>query len=153
MIFLRVFHFVFLQYLYISLINKNHVLLYICVCGCIYDTFLLYYWISAISLWISLLYPRSHFFPKTIRISGIRAGCSWSFFSACPRRGPSTTSWVSSLSLLRKISLAHPIKPPWRKKIKTTEQKILSICCLSKLSRDRGTKWWIIFPTFFNFSQ
>ena len=33
-----------------------------------------------ISLCISLLYLRSHFVPKIIRISGIRAGCSWSFF-------------------------------------------------------------------------
>jgi hypothetical protein len=33
------------------------------------------------------------------------------FFSACPRRGPSIASWVSSLSLSRKIALAHPRKP------------------------------------------
>jgi hypothetical protein len=32
------------------------------------------------------------------------------FFSACPRRGPSIASWVSSLSLLKKITLA-PKKP------------------------------------------
>jgi len=38
------------------------------VYGCISDTFLLYYWISAISLCISLLYLRSHFVPKIIRI-------------------------------------------------------------------------------------
>jgi hypothetical protein len=62
------------------LININHVLLYICVYGWISDTFLLYYSISAISLCISLLHLRSHFVPKIIRISGIRAGCSCSFF-------------------------------------------------------------------------
>jgi len=33
-----------------------------------------------ISLCISLLYLQSHFVPKIIQISGIRAGCSWSFF-------------------------------------------------------------------------
>jgi hypothetical protein len=32
------------------------------------------------------------------------------FFSACPRRGPSIASWVSSLSLLKTISLT-PKKP------------------------------------------
>ena len=66
--------------MYISFINRNRVLLYLCVYGCISNTFLLYYWISAISLCISLLYLWSHFVPKIIWISGIRAGCSWSFF-------------------------------------------------------------------------
>jgi hypothetical protein len=52
--------------LYISLINRNCVLLYLYVYGCIYDMFLLYYFISDISLYISLLYLRSHFVPKII---------------------------------------------------------------------------------------
>jgi hypothetical protein len=40
------------------------------------------------------------------------------FFSACPRRGPSIESWVSSLSLLKTISLAHPRNPPWQEEKK-----------------------------------
>jgi len=55
----------------IYFINRNHVLLYICVYGCIYDTFLLYYLIYAISLCISLLYLHSHFVPKIIQIRGV----------------------------------------------------------------------------------
>ena len=61
--------------LYISYINRNCVLLYLCVYGFIYDTFLLYFWISEIFLYISLLYLLSHFM-KIIWISGISAGCS-----------------------------------------------------------------------------
>ena len=53
-----------------SLINRKCVLLYLCVYGCISDIFPLYYWIYAISLCISLLYLRSHFVPKIIRITG-----------------------------------------------------------------------------------
>ena len=79
---------------------------------------MLYYCIFAIYLNIYLLYLCSHFMPKIIRISGIITGCSWSFFSACPRRGPSIASWVSSLSLLNKIALAHPINSQWQKKKK-----------------------------------
>ena len=116
--FKRVFHFVFLQSLYISFINRNRVLLYICVYGFISDTFILYYWIYVISMCISLLYLHSHFVPKIIRISGIRACCSWSFFSACPQWGLSIASWVSSLSLLRTITLAHLRNPQWWKKRK-----------------------------------
>jgi hypothetical protein len=41
------------------------------------------------------------------------------FFSACPRRGPSIESWVSSLSLLKTIALTHPRNPQWWKKRKT----------------------------------
>jgi hypothetical protein len=55
--------------MYISFINRNHVLLYLCVYGCIFDIFFLYYWIYVISLCISLLYLRSHFVPKIIRIN------------------------------------------------------------------------------------
>jgi hypothetical protein len=44
------------------------------------------------------------------------------FFSACPRRGLSIESWVSSLSLLKTIALTHPRNPQWRKKRKMTEQ-------------------------------
>jgi hypothetical protein len=43
------------------------------------------------------------------------------FFSACPRRVPSIAIWVSRLSLLKKIALAHPRNPQWWKKRKMTE--------------------------------
>jgi hypothetical protein len=60
------------------------------------------------------------------------------FFSACPRRGPSIESWVSSLSLLKTIALAHPRNPQWWKKRKTTEQTILSSLLLEQaLTRQR----------------
>jgi hypothetical protein len=62
--------------LYISLMNRNCVLLYLCVYGYSNDKYLLYYWVSGISLYISLLYLSSHFVPKIIWISGIKAGCS-----------------------------------------------------------------------------
>jgi hypothetical protein len=42
--------------------------MYLCVYDCISDIFLLYYWIYAISLCISLLYLHSHFVPKIIWI-------------------------------------------------------------------------------------
>jgi hypothetical protein len=45
------------------------VLLYLFVYGFISDTFMLYYWISMISMHISLLYLHSHFVPKIIRIN------------------------------------------------------------------------------------
>ena len=73
-----------------------------------------------------------------------------SFFSACPRRGPSIENWVSTLFLLKRITLLHPRNPQWWKKIKTMEQTVLSVYCLSKLSCNRGMKWWRIFPTSFN---
>ena len=137
--------------LYISLINRNCVLLYICASCYIHLIYLCYIIISlSISQYIYLLYLCSHFVLKIIQISGIRAGFSWSFFSACPQRGLSIASWVLSLSLLRKIALACPRNPPWRKKIKMTEQMILLICCLRKLSCDKGMKWWRNFPTSFN---
>ena len=52
------------------------VLMYLYVYGCISNTFMLYYPIYYISLYIALLYLRSHFVPKIIQISGIRVGCS-----------------------------------------------------------------------------
>jgi hypothetical protein len=60
--------------MYISFINRNRVLLYLYVYGCISDTFLLYYWITTISLCISLLYLRSHFVPKIIQINLLKRG-------------------------------------------------------------------------------
>jgi hypothetical protein len=82
---------IFTVFVHFRSLIENCVLLYLCVYGFIYDTFMLYYLISNISLYISLLYLRSHFMPKIIRINGI-------------------SSWVSSLSLLKKISLARPKK-------------------------------------------
>jgi hypothetical protein len=40
--------------------------MYLCVYGYISDISLLYYWIFDISLYISLLFLRSHFMPKII---------------------------------------------------------------------------------------
>jgi hypothetical protein len=48
---------------------ENCVLLYLCVYGCISNTFMLYYWIFEISRCIDLLYLCSHFMPKIIWIT------------------------------------------------------------------------------------
>jgi hypothetical protein len=56
--------------LYISLINRNCILMYLCVYGYISNKYMLYYWIYDISLYIYLLYLLSHFVLKIIQISG-----------------------------------------------------------------------------------
>ena len=57
---------IFTVFVHFRSLIENCVLLYICVYGCIFDTFLLYYWISEISVYIALLYLHSHFVPKII---------------------------------------------------------------------------------------
>jgi hypothetical protein len=63
-----------------SLINRNCVLLYLCVYGCIYDIFLLYCWISDTSMYIYLLYLCSHFMPKIISMRNAKK-YFWVLFS------------------------------------------------------------------------
>jgi len=127
--------------LYIFLINRNCVLLFICASCYISDIYMLYYWISFnIFLYFYVICPlsfRAENNPDQWCQSRLLLII---FFNACSSQGPSISSWVSSLSLLRKTALAHPRKPQWRKKRKMTEQTILSVRCLSKLSRDRGRK-------------
>jgi hypothetical protein len=66
---------IFTVFVHFRSLIENCVLLYLYVYGCISDTFLLYYWISEISLYISLLYLCSHFVPKIIWISNRVQGC------------------------------------------------------------------------------
>jgi hypothetical protein len=139
--FKRVFHYVFLHSLHITFINRNHVLLYLCSYGCIYDIFLFYYWIYTISLCNLFIISSLSFCAKNNPYQWYHSRLFLIvFFCACPRRGTSISSWVLSLSLLKTIVLTHPRNPQWWKKIKTTEQTILSVCCFSKPSRDRGMK-------------
>ena len=127
--------------LYILLINRNCVLLYISSSCYISDISLLYYWISC-NIYVYFYVISSLSFHAENNLD------QWYqsrllliiFFSACPRGGPSIASWVSSLYLLKTIALACIRNPPWRKKRKTTEHAILLLCCLSKFSHDRGTK-------------
>ena len=62
--------------------------MYYCISMFMVASLIQFYYIIVISnmvssLRISLSYLRSHFVPKIIRISGIRAGFSWSFFFQC----------------------------------------------------------------------
>ena len=100
-----------LQFQLISLLNRKPILWYLC-----------YFVLIICSHFILLIKYRS-------MVSERFSPCH---LNACPQWGWSTKSWVLSLFLLRKESLARPSDLPWKEKINMMDHEILSNCWLRK---------------------